>query len=148
MAGIGMRLAAPVVMKIAISHWHGRIAPVFDVADNLLLIDIEEGRRRGRENVSLSPYRDSFGRARDVSALGVHVLLCGAVSHTLETALIGSGIQVYGFLCGNMDDVLDAFLQNRLSDERFFMPGHHAESQPGGGHRQRPGRAKKFNSTE
>jgi predicted Fe-Mo cluster-binding NifX family protein len=114
-------------MKIAVSHWHGRIAPVFDVAENLLLIDIEGGHKLRQENVSLSGNRDSFGRAHDVSGLGVNVLLCGAVSHTLETALIGSGVQVFGFLCGDLEDVTEAFLVNGLTDECYFMPGHHAK---------------------
>ena len=31
-------------MRIVIPQWQGRVSPVFDVAVNLLLIDIEEGR--------------------------------------------------------------------------------------------------------
>ncbi|HSO62114.1 MAG TPA: hypothetical protein VLR50_13870, partial [Desulfobacterales bacterium] len=74
-------------MKIAIAHWQNRISPVFDVADRLILIDVEDGREVHRESLHLVG-RDPFGRARELSDLGVDVLLCGAVSRGLEKALV------------------------------------------------------------
>jgi predicted Fe-Mo cluster-binding NifX family protein len=109
-------------VKIAIPHWQGRVSPVFDVAEILTLIDIEDGREVRREKVILGS-RDPFGRAKEVSALGVSVLLCGALSHPFETALMGAGIQVVGFVCGDLEAVVNAFLGGRLADVRFHMPG-------------------------
>jgi predicted Fe-Mo cluster-binding NifX family protein len=31
-------------MKVALATWNGRISPVFDVARQVLLLDVEEGR--------------------------------------------------------------------------------------------------------
>jgi predicted Fe-Mo cluster-binding NifX family protein len=109
-------------VKIAIPHWQGRVSPVFDVAESLTLIDIEDGREVRREKVMLGS-RDPFGRAKEVSALGISVLLCGALSHPFETALMGAGIQVVGFVCGDLEAVVDAFLRGQLADGPFLMPG-------------------------
>jgi len=111
-------------MKIAIPHWRGRVSPVFDASDTMVVIDIENGRERGREDVVLYS-RDPFRRAQEVSGMGADVILCGAVSHTLEKALICAGVRVVGFVCGNVDAIVNAFLHGRLSEPRFHMPGGH-----------------------
>jgi len=109
-------------MKIAIAHWQDRISPVFDVSDRLCLIQIERQREVSRENVALR-IRDPFGRAKEVAGLGAKVLLCGAISDVLEKAILATDVQVIGFLCGNLDAIIPAFLQGRLNDGLFFMPG-------------------------
>lgn len=109
-------------MLIAIANWQGCISPVFDVSDRLCLVEIEDGTEVRREDMFLK-YRDPFGRAREMAKVGVELLICGAVSRVLETALISSGIRVAGFVCGNLEAVLAAFLQDGLTDSRFFMPG-------------------------
>jgi predicted Fe-Mo cluster-binding NifX family protein len=121
-------------MKIAIPHWRGRVSPVFDASDSMVVIDIEDGRERRRENVALYS-RDPFRRAQEVSGLGADVILCGAVSQTLERALLGAGVRVQGFICGNVDVVVNAFLHGRLSEARFHMPGGR-----GGRHRSQGGK--------
>ena len=110
-------------MRIAIAHWQDHISPVLDVSDRLLLIDIEEGRELKREDNVLN-CRGPFERAREVYRLGVQVLLCGAVSRPLETALVSSGVRVIGFICGDLEDVLSAYLNGRLTDKCFQMPGY------------------------
>ncbi len=110
-------------MRIAIAHWQDRISPVFDVSNRVLLIDIEDGRELKREDNVLN-CRGPFERAREVYRLGVQVLLCGAVSRPLETALISSGVRVIGFICGGLEDVLSAYINERLADDRFQMPGY------------------------
>ena len=109
-------------MRIAIAHWQGRVSPVFDVSDRLLLIDIANGRKQSRQDISLSA-RDPFDRAKEVSDLGVDVLLCGAISRVLETALCDAGVQVFGFICGGIETIITAFLLGQLSNSRFLMPG-------------------------
>lgn len=110
-------------MRVAIAHWQDRVSPVFDVSDRLLLIDIENGRVSKRKKTALN-CSDPLHRAREVFRLGVHVLICGAVSRPLETALESTGIRVVGFICGGLEEVLRAYLKGRLGDKRFQMPGH------------------------
>jgi predicted Fe-Mo cluster-binding NifX family protein len=113
-------------MKIAIAYWQDRISPVFDVSDRLCLIDIEDGKEVKRE-IRILTSRDPFNRAREVSGFGTDVLICGAVSRALEMALTDAGIQVAGFMCGDLDAVLSAFLCGQLTDDSFFMPGCYGE---------------------
>ena len=115
-------------MKVAIAHWQDRISPVFDVSDRLCLIQIEGQREVSRENVVLK-MRDPFGRAKEVAGLGTNVLLCGAISHVLEKAIMATGVQVIGFLCGDLGAVIPAFLEGHLDDGGFFMPGCYRQRQ-------------------
>ncbi len=109
-------------MRIAVAHWGERISPVFDVTDNLYLIDIEDGIEVRREDRILTA-RNPFQRAREVSGFGIDVLVCGAISRMQETALMRTQVQVAGFICGEVDDVVESFLWGRLTDGPFLMPG-------------------------
>ena len=110
-------LLGPVFMKIAIAHWQSRVSPVFDVADRLFLITIEDSREVLRESLRLAS-QDPFERARKLAERGVEVLLCGAVSSALEKALTAAGIQVLGFLGGELESIVAAFLVGQLDDGR------------------------------
>jgi predicted Fe-Mo cluster-binding NifX family protein len=116
-------------MRIAISYQQNRIAPVFDVAARILLVDIENGQevRRNRRNVLQN---DSLARARYVSQFGAQVLLCGAISWRLENTLSSVGVQVVACICGPVEDVLNAFLNDNLSESKFIMPGCLGRRQP------------------
>jgi predicted Fe-Mo cluster-binding NifX family protein len=104
-------------MKIAVAHWQRRVSPVFDVADHLFLITVDKSREIQRESLLLAS-RDPFERAKTLAGCGVEVLLCGAVSLEQEKALAAAGIRVMGFLGGQYEDILDAYLDGRLNDGR------------------------------
>ena len=73
-------------MKVAIPHWQERVSPVFDSAGSVLLIDIENGRERQREERRLTR-TDIMARAGEFLKFGADVLICGAISAPLEAAL-------------------------------------------------------------
>ena len=116
-------------MRIAISNIENRISPVFDVAARILLVDIDKGQEK-RRNVRTVVHRDSLARAQYVSQLGVQVLICGAISWRLENALSSIGVQVIACICGPVDDVFKAFLNDKLSESAFIMPGCLCRRQP------------------
>jgi predicted Fe-Mo cluster-binding NifX family protein len=109
-------------MKIAISHWQGRISPVFDVAQQVLLVDINGSQVVRRQNVSLGQ-GGPFCRAEEIVGLGVEMLVCGAISHSFEKVLVHAGVRVAGFTCGDVDAILTALQAGRLGDACFRMPG-------------------------
>ena len=109
-------------MKIGIPYWHGRVSPVFDVAGHILIADIENGRELRRRNKRLIQL-DPLARAKNVSQCGVEVLICGVLTWPLEIALTASGVQIIPHICGQVDDVIQAFLNGRLNDRAFLMPG-------------------------
>jgi len=116
-------------MRIAISYQQNRISPVFDVAARILLVDIEKGQEK-RRNIRTLVQSDSLTRAQYVSQFGVQVLICGAISWRLENALSSIGVQVIACICGPVEDVFKAFVNNKLSESGFIMPGCLGRRQP------------------
>ena len=109
-------------MRIAVAHSGERISPVFDVTDNLHVVEIQGNVELRREHRALLS-RNPFLRAREVKGLGVDLLICGALSHVLETALMREGVQVAGFICGDVDAVVEAFVAGGPPQGGFLMPG-------------------------
>ena len=95
---------------------------MLDVARNLLVADIEAGAEQGRRNESLTD-PGIPARVERLKAMSVNVVICGAVSWPLEQALTSSGVRVIPHVCGNVEEVLSAYLTNRLQDRTFMMPG-------------------------
>jgi predicted Fe-Mo cluster-binding NifX family protein len=62
-------------------------------------------------------------RADFVADLGVSILICGAVSRHLDHYLRARGIVVVPWVAGRIVEVKDAYLDGRLSNPRFLMPG-------------------------
>ena len=115
-------------MRIAISYQQDRIAPVFDVSGRVLLVDIENGLEVRRNERSLVQ-EDPLVRARHVAQFGTQILICGAVSWSLENALSSMGVQVMACLCGRVESVIQAFKERRM-DESFTMPGCQGRRKP------------------
>jgi len=110
------------IMRIAISTWNNKISPVFDVARNLLLVKIENGKEMNRQEVSLEG-TEFLEKTKYITKLGVNILICGAISRPFETILISTDVQVIGQTCGPVEDVLVAFLSGQLTAQAFLMPG-------------------------
>jgi predicted Fe-Mo cluster-binding NifX family protein len=109
-------------MKVAIPHWQGRVSPVFDVAGQVMVVEVNGGIERGREDVVLD-VEDPQARAARLSQAGADVLICGAISWPLEMAVSAAGIQVIPQTCGDVESVLAAFVDGRLGQDAFLMPG-------------------------
>lgn len=109
-------------MKIAVPQWQGRVSPVFDVAGQLLVVDVENGIVQTRNSVPLTMGTPQ-ARAHAVFGLGVDVLICGAVSRPLETALLAGGIEVLSHTCGDVDCVLAAYFDGKLLQGAYLTPG-------------------------
>lgn len=111
-----------VAMKVAVAYYQNRVSPVFDVSDRLCVVDAQDGKETKREYVELMT-GNPFLRSKEILSIGTEVLICGAVSKTQETILLNAGIWVIGFTCGDVEHVINAFLQGGLMDGRFSMPG-------------------------
>jgi predicted Fe-Mo cluster-binding NifX family protein len=135
-------------MKIGIPIMGGRVSPVFDVAQRLLLVTCDRGQVVERTACRLED-QELTARARRVAQCGLDVLICGAISRPLEALVIASGVELLPQTCGPVEDVLEAFLAGRLTERDFLIPGcpgrrrrcrhrgHQPRDQRGGGHRRR-----------
>lgn len=109
-------------MRVAVPVWQGRVSPVFDVAGQLLVVELVDGLERCRRECPL-PDADPEQRAARLAELRVETLVCGAISRPLEAMLAERGIRVHGRRCGAVEDVLGAFVAGTLGDARYAMPG-------------------------
>ena len=109
-------------MKVALTVWENRISPVFDCAQVLLVVDINDRMATGRR---FEPFRyeSPFSRAAKLSDLKIEVLICGAVSDLFANMIETYGIRIIPFVAGAVDEVLDAYLTGDISSSKFKMPG-------------------------
>jgi predicted Fe-Mo cluster-binding NifX family protein len=109
-------------MKLAIPHWQGRVSPVFDVAGRLLVVTLDGGDAGRREDLAITE-DNPYARAALLARLGVGVLICGAISRPVEAAVAAVGIEVLSQTCGDVEQVLAAYLDGRIAQDCFLMPG-------------------------
>ena len=113
-------------MKIAIPQWQGRVSPVFDVAGNVLVVEVDSGVEQTRQDVIFDVEAPQARAARLMETgakEGANVLVCGAISWPLEMAIATAGIEVIPQICGDVTCVLEAFIEGRLDQGAFLMPG-------------------------
>jgi len=108
-------------MKIALPIWNQRVSPVFDAAQRLVVIRVEEGRffDRQERDLALMP----LDKVRALTQAEVSVLICGAISSPLAMQIHQAGVNVVGNICGLVDQVVEAFLCGKLNSRQFLMPG-------------------------
>jgi predicted Fe-Mo cluster-binding NifX family protein len=114
-----------VMYRIAIPIFRSRVSPVFDTCTRLLLIDFEDNRVIKRTEFDL----DNFSlreRLQVVAKNDVAVIICGGISDVFHAILSNSNIRLISGICGNVDEVIKAHIDDRLDNPCFFMPGHKA----------------------
>ena len=107
---------------LLLTTWNGRLSPVLDVARQAELVKADAGRIVSRATVTL-PGSDLDDQASALLALQPQVLVCGAVSRPLAGQLTAAGIQLIPFRAGGIEQVIESWLQGRLTDEALLMPG-------------------------
>jgi len=77
------------------------------------------------KNRSFIPFETGMmpERVNQLEALGIEVLLCGAISRPLERMIRASGVKVISCLRGSIDEIIKAYLEGGLSNARFILPG-------------------------
>jgi predicted Fe-Mo cluster-binding NifX family protein len=111
-----------ITVKVAVAEWQRRVSPVFDTARSVIVVGVDARGETARTRIALD--RGSLhDRVNALTAGGVDVLLCGAVSRPLYEMLECAGIDVTPFLSGTVEELLEAFIAGRISDPQYTMPG-------------------------
>ena len=110
-------------MRLAIPTWNDRVSPVFDTASRLVLVDVDQGAEQGRRIVPAEADPHPTQRVRRLGELHIDVLICGAISRPLAELVSASGVLVVPWVSGPVDDILRAYLAERLVDPCWRMPG-------------------------
>lgn len=107
-------------MRICLAAYNHRLAALFDNASRLLLFDGQgEGLQPAGE---VHPPGDgASSRIAAVLACGADVLICGALSRCTRRILSDSGLIVWDWMRGDIEEVLGAWTTGHLQD--LSMPG-------------------------
>jgi predicted Fe-Mo cluster-binding NifX family protein len=109
-------------MRVAFAAWNDRIAPLFDVARRLHVVDTRGGRIvRQSEEPLVEP--TPAARAACLARLGIDALVCGAISRPQEALIQAYGVRVVAFVSGGLREVVEAWRARTLGRESFAMPG-------------------------
>ena len=114
--------AGPRMMKTAFAYWDDRIAPVFDIARRIHVVEAASGRivaETGEVLVDDLPAQ----KALRLVELGVGTLVCGAISRPFHEMVAAYGIRVIPFVAGDLSEVIEAWLTGDLERDTFAMPG-------------------------
>jgi predicted Fe-Mo cluster-binding NifX family protein len=119
--------------KTAFAYWNNRIAPVFDTARHLLIIESENGRSVGETRET---YTESLAVQKALRLLDMDInnLVCGAISRSMHDLITAYGIQVIPFVAGDLPDVVQAWLNGTMETDFFTMPGCCRWRRQRGGH--------------
>ena len=109
-------------MRTAYSIWQGRIAPVFDVSSTILVRETDNGKLLSEKTVTL-PAGSVYHKGLVLAENMVAALVCGAVSRDAAAVLVSFSIKIVPFVSGQLEEVIAAFEQDRLQENRFMMPG-------------------------
>jgi predicted Fe-Mo cluster-binding NifX family protein len=108
--------------KAAFSQWNGRIAPVFDVAREVRVVETIDGLVSA-ETDELLPEDVPANTVTRLVSLGIDTLVCGAVSRPMLDLLRAHSIAVVPFVAGELAEVIQAWLRGGVTNPSFAMPG-------------------------
>ncbi len=108
--------------RIAIPIFRHRVSPVLDTCTRLLVIDYEGHAEVDRREVAVDMYSPSE-RFEMVKQLNPDAVICCGISELFDRMLTAAGIRLICGIAGDVQQVAEAFLCNRLDAPCFRMPG-------------------------
>jgi len=109
-------------MITALTIWENRISPVFDSSHTLLVAQIENNEIINKHLEPFNPNLPSQFADR-LKAIGVEILICGAISQLPAYIIEVIGIELIPFITGNTDEVLENLVKDQPIIPGFLMPG-------------------------
>jgi predicted Fe-Mo cluster-binding NifX family protein len=109
-------------MKVALLTAQSRVSPVFETTSTWLVINATPVEC----NISDTHHFNTQNETDMVNELlmaGVEMVICGALPFYLEKLLINQGCEVFAFIAGEVDEVIEALHLNILDKPQFKMPG-------------------------
>ena len=109
-------------MRIGVTVWNKQVSPLLDASTKLLLVEVSADGKRTSEMLLMPPSLP-WHRVRFMESTGIETLICGAISREYESLLQSCHFRVIPWTCGGVEDVLDAFVQGKLSSAAYCLPG-------------------------
>jgi predicted Fe-Mo cluster-binding NifX family protein len=106
----------------AFACWDDRIAPVFDTARRLHVVEFRSGKVIRETTETLEDTRP-LRLALQMAELQLDVLVCGAISVYIQDLISAYGIRIVPFISGQLPQVIAAWMEGSLERNAFAMPG-------------------------
>ena len=100
---------------IALSTFRDRISSRLDAANEVLILSLENGTIRNRETIRIIP-SSPLDKIQQIIHINPDVLICGGLTQLCESKLKNSRITVMPWIKGNTEEVLNEFLEGKLSE--------------------------------
>jgi predicted Fe-Mo cluster-binding NifX family protein len=110
------------LLKTAFADWENRIAPVFDSAHHVHVVEAESCQIVN-ECDEVLPEGLPLQRILRLVSMGIGTLVCGAISRPVFDLLAAYGIRVVPFVAGDLREVIQAWVSGTLARNEFAMPG-------------------------
>ena len=108
-------------MKVAVPVWEGKISPVLDTAGKLLVVDTRGGDIVSRTEVPIAG--KNLHEKADCIKRHADVLICGALSRSIELYLTSLGIEVFPWVMGDAERLIEIYASGRIPEPAYVMPG-------------------------
>jgi len=106
---------------IAIPEYEGRVSPLLDRAEKLLIFQVSQQKVLG-EPIILT-LKNNLKLLDQLILEGVDVLICNGVSRNLAFLIEDRGISILPCVIGIPLDIVNVFLSDNLYVKKFIMPG-------------------------
>ena len=100
-------------MRVAIPVFQSKISPRFDSTQEFVLLEIEKSKVMKREDLPTKGWPLS-AKLNQMVDLNVDTLICGGIDLESMQHLSFSGIKVYSWITGEVEDVVTCFLNRGL----------------------------------
>ena len=108
-------------MKIAVPVWNGNVSPVLDTAERLMVFDVENRKVISRTELPIEDRR--LQEKAKMIADNASILICGALSSHMAPFLTSFGLEVYPWVMGNAERLVEMFASGNIPGPEFSMPG-------------------------
>lgn len=108
--------------RVAIPVFESRVSPVLDSCHRMMIVDIKDGREIQRREISL----ENMSRDQRLDLLtrwGIQKVICAGISEVMCRFLTGINIALASGVAGDIEQIINAYICNRLNDSCFVMPG-------------------------
>jgi len=119
-------------MTVALPIFGSRISPRFDCAAEIMLVRVEDGRVAARESVAAEA-QHCLTRINWLCQHGVQVVICGGISRFSLRMLTDRGLRVLPGVTGDVEEVLQQFLDGQLRSNQFKSGGRRRRCHQRGG---------------
>lgn len=111
-------------MKLAVTVWNDRIAPLFDVARSVLIVEtIGYGGEVTQLGTAVLPQGTLDDKIALLRSWEIDALICGAISRECEILVLAAGIELDAYVAGAVQEILQAWRLGILRQRRYSMPG-------------------------